>query len=170
MLNFICLRRLYSFIWYVIKLKRVHVRILTGVANVGINVGLSIHFLIQHFILACLQPKPVSVVRFNKNFHRGTSWIAASECVRHAPRSCQMKILSLKWRETAEGDAGVGVFQCPSEGCIKVYQRYSALEKHLSYEKCELLQREPHFLITQKKERRSDKPWWESRSSGSCHK
>jgi len=61
--------------------------------------------------------------------------------------------------ETAEGDAGVGVFQCPSKECIKVYQRYSALEKHLSYEKCELLQREPHFLITQKKERRSDKPW-----------
>ena len=41
--------------------------------------------------------------------------------------------------ETAEGDAGVGVFQCPSKECIKVYQRYSALEKHLSYEKCELL-------------------------------
>lgn len=34
--------------------------------------------------------------------------------------------------ETAEVDAGVGVFQCPNEGCIKVYQRYSALERHLS--------------------------------------
>ena len=42
MLNFICLRRLYSFIWYITILKRVHVRILTGVANVGINFGLSI--------------------------------------------------------------------------------------------------------------------------------
>ena len=53
--------------------------------------------------------------------------------------------------ETAEGDAGVGVFQCPSEGCIKVYQRYSALEKHLSYEKCELLpERAP--LLDQAKE------------------
>ena len=44
--------------------------------------------------------------------------------------------------ETAQGNAGVGVFQCPSEGYIKVYQRYSALEKHLSYEKCEIAPRE----------------------------
>ena len=54
--------------------------------------------------------------------------------------------------ETAEGNAGVGVFQCPSEGCIKVYQRYSALEKHLSYEKCELLP-ERAILLDQAKER-----------------
>ena len=40
--------------------------------------------------------------------------------------------------ETTDVDTGVGVFQCPNEGCIKVYQRYSALEKHLSYGKCEL--------------------------------
>ena len=53
--------------------------------------------------------------------------------------------------ETAEGDAGVGIFQCPSEGCIKVYQRYSALEKHLSYEKCELLP-ERATLLDQAKE------------------
>ena len=31
-----------------------------------------------------------------------------------------------------------GIFQCPNEGCIKIYQTYSALEKHLSYGKCEL--------------------------------
>ena len=54
--------------------------------------------------------------------------------------------------ETAEGNVGVGVFQCPSEGCIKVYQRYSALEKHLSDEKCELLP-ERATLLDQAKER-----------------
>lgn len=53
--------------------------------------------------------------------------------------------------ETAEVDAGVGVFQCPNEGCIKVYQRYSALERHLSYEKCELLP-ERATLLDQAKE------------------
>lgn len=53
--------------------------------------------------------------------------------------------------ETAEGDTGVGVFQCPSEGCIKVYQRYSALEKYLSYEKCKLLP-ERATLLDQAKE------------------
>jgi len=79
------------------------------------------------------------VVRFNKHFHRGTSWIAARECVRHAPRRSSDENSLPEVPETVEGDAGVGVFQCPSEGCIKVYQRYSALEKHLSYAKCELL-------------------------------
>ena len=53
--------------------------------------------------------------------------------------------------ETAEGNAGIGVFHCPSEGCIKVYQRYSALEKHPSYEKCELLP-ERATLLDQAKE------------------
>ena len=40
--------------------------------------------------------------------------------------------------ETTDVDTVEGVFQCPNEGCIKVYQRYSALEKHLSCGKCEL--------------------------------
>lgn len=31
-----------------------------------------------------------------------------------------------------------GIFQCPNDGCTKVYQRYSAMEKHLLYGKCEL--------------------------------
>ena len=35
--------------------------------------------------------------------------------------------------------ADQSVFSCPSEGCIKVYQRYSALEKHLSFGKCKLV-------------------------------
>ena len=28
------------------------------------------------------------------------------------------------------------VFSCPREGCVRVFQRYSNLEKHLSFEKC----------------------------------
>lgn len=30
----------------------------------------------------------------------------------------------------------VGVYSCPQDGCIRVFQRLSALEKHLSLEKC----------------------------------
>ena len=30
-------------------------------------------------------------------------------------------------------------FSCPNVGCVKVYQRHSALEKHLFYGKCEIL-------------------------------
>lgn len=40
--------------------------------------------------------------------------------------------------ETADAEEGAGVFHCPNEGCIKVYQRHWALEKHMSYGKCEL--------------------------------
>ena len=40
--------------------------------------------------------------------------------------------------ETAEEEVETGVFSCPSEGCIKCYQRYSALEQHMAYGKCGL--------------------------------
>ena len=41
--------------------------------------------------------------------------------------------------ETAKVETEImGIFHCPNEGCIKVYQRHSALEKHMSYGKCEL--------------------------------
>lgn len=35
-------------------------------------------------------------------------------------------------------DASV-LFSCPNEGCIKVYERYSSLERHMSFGKCELI-------------------------------
>ena len=38
--------------------------------------------------------------------------------------------------EEAEFDPGL--FQCPNEGCVKSYQSFSALEKHLSFGKCEM--------------------------------
>ena len=31
------------------------------------------------------------------------------------------------------------LFSCPNDGCVKTYQRYSALEKHLSFGKCGLV-------------------------------
>ncbi|KAK3735997.1 hypothetical protein QZH41_018257 [Actinostola sp. cb2023] len=42
------------------------------------------------------------------------------------------------------------LFQCPNEGCIKVYQRHSGLENHLSYGKCELHE-ERHTLLDKAK-------------------
>ena len=51
----------------------------------------------------------------------------------------------------AEVDSEVGIFHCPNEGCIKVFQRYSALEKHLSYGKC-VLRPERATLLDQAKQ------------------
>lgn len=39
--------------------------------------------------------------------------------------------------EVPDESAG-GLFSCPKAGCVKVYQRHSSLEKHLSYGKCKL--------------------------------
>lgn len=35
----------------------------------------------------------------------------------------------------AAGDE-TAAFACPQDGCVRVFQRYSALEKHLTSEKC----------------------------------
>lgn len=46
--------------------------------------------------------------------------------------------------QTAEGDQASedhsqsGVFSCPKDGCVRVFQRLSALEKHLSSERCKM--------------------------------
>lgn len=38
--------------------------------------------------------------------------------------------------EWASDDLSGGLFSCPNEGCVKVYHRYSSLDKHLSFGKC----------------------------------
>ena len=39
---------------------------------------------------------------------------------------------------SATKDSSV-LFSCPNEGCVKVYERYSSLEKHMSFGKCRML-------------------------------
>lgn len=38
--------------------------------------------------------------------------------------------------QESPGEATTAVFPCPQDGCVRVFQRLSALEKHLSLEKC----------------------------------
>ena len=35
--------------------------------------------------------------------------------------------------------AAVELFSCPKEGCVKMYQRYSSLERHLSFGQCKMM-------------------------------
>ena len=44
-----------------------------------------------------------------------------------------------------------GLFSCPNTGCVKVYQRYSSLEKHLSFGKCKLVPERDTLLDKAKK-------------------
>ena len=51
--------------------------------------------------------------------------------------------------EVPDESAG-GLFSCPKAGCVKVFQRHSSLEKHLSYGKCKLA-RERDTLVDKAK-------------------
>ena len=42
-----------------------------------------------------------------------------------------------------------GYYSCPHDGCIRVFQRLSALEKHLALEKCEQKLERFRYLIMQ---------------------
>ena len=53
------------------------------------------------------------------------------------PKS-QEEVEQLSDEEEQDQDSNA-LFSCPNEGCIKVYQRHSSLEKHLCYGKCEFL-------------------------------
>ena len=44
-----------------------------------------------------------------------------------------------------------GLFSCPNTGCVKVYQHYSSLEKHLSFGKCKLVPERDTLLDKAKK-------------------
>ncbi|KAK3746674.1 hypothetical protein QZH41_020586, partial [Actinostola sp. cb2023] len=48
--------------------------------------------------------------------------------------------------DEVEVDAAAEVYYCPNRSCVRVFQRYSALEKHLSLEKCTQAM-EKHSLI-----------------------
>ena len=41
-----------------------------------------------------------------------------------------------KEKESEEAAAERGAFPCPQDGCTRVFQRISSLERHLSFEKC----------------------------------
>lgn len=41
-------------------------------------------------------------------------------------------------QETSALPSTDDLFSCPQEGCVRVFQRFSALEQHLSLEACEL--------------------------------
>ena len=44
--------------------------------------------------------------------------------------------VQVKWNEKKCASV---LFTCPNEGCVKVYQKYSSLEKHLSFGKCRMM-------------------------------
>ena len=48
---------------------------------------------------------------------------------------------------TSDSGQAAGLYSCPQDGCVRVFQRLSALERHLSLEKCtQSLER--HSIVT----------------------
>ena len=57
--------------------------------------------------------------------------------------------------EEVEGDGAKKdetiLFSCPNEGCVKMYERYSSLEKHVSFGKCRMMPEKETLLDKAKK-------------------
>ena len=47
------------------------------------------------------------------------------------------KVKASEIEEDVDSEVEAEVYSCPQEGCVKVFQRLSNLERHLSFEKCE---------------------------------
>jgi len=58
-------------------------------------------------------------------------------------------------REEVEGDGvkkdATTLFSCPNEGCVKMYEQHSSLEKHVSFGKCRMVPEKETFLDKAKK-------------------
>ena len=55
-------------------------------------------------------------------------------------------------QETSALPSTDDLFSCPQEGCVRVFQRFSALEQHLSLEACELCPEKYSLLDLAKQE------------------
>lgn len=55
-------------------------------------------------------------------------------------------------QETSALPSTDDLFSCPQEGCVRVFQRFSALEQHLSLEACELCPEKYSLLDLEKQE------------------
>ena len=54
-----------------------------------------------------------------------------------------MPPVQLTTQQVLQNQEMVGLFPCSNEGCICVYKSYTALEKHIFFEECELQERAP---------------------------
>ena len=84
-------------------------------------------FIVPDFLKSC---------RFDCHFSPG-DFVCASQANSKKPEIDG----TLEMQEKNSGatkDSSV-LFSCPNEGCVKVYERYSSLEKHMSFGKCRML-------------------------------
>ena len=96
-------------------------------------------FLVPNFLQTC---------RFDCQFSPG-DFVGASQETSKKPGLDETLEVQVK-DDGATKDATVS-FSCPNEGCIKVYERHSSLEKHMSFGKCRMMPEKETLLDKAKK-------------------
>ena len=74
---------------------------------------------------------------FNQPFSPGSFTMLKEE------QPTPMPPVQLTTQQVLQNQEMVGLFPCSNEGCICVYKSYTALEKHIFFEECDLQERAP---------------------------
>ncbi|CAH3032808.1 unnamed protein product [Porites lobata] len=95
-------------------------------------------FLVNSSVLAIQSWKCPRYQVLQKSFSEGdfTSFRCKSEKQVGQTASTSATVAEPSGGVLEDSDLSTGVYSCPQDGCVRVFQRVSALEKHLSVEKC----------------------------------
>ena len=79
----------------------------------------------------CAEPSPS---HFKPVFNRTCRKVAEGDTASSSENK-EEEVVETSLRDS-EGNEAPKLFNCPEEGCVKLFQRYSSLERHLLYGKC----------------------------------
>ncbi|KAL9952354.1 hypothetical protein ACROYT_G039598 [Oculina patagonica] len=93
-------------------------------------------------------PDILKSIRFDCQFSPG-GFVRASQ--ENSKKPCLDEMFEEQENNSDTVEDSSVLFSCPNEGCVKVYQRYSSLEKHMSFGKCKMLPEKGTLLDKAKK-------------------
>ncbi|KAL9977416.1 hypothetical protein ACROYT_G014816 [Oculina patagonica] len=96
----------------------------------------------------CEVPDILKSFRFDCQFSPG-GFVRASQ--ENSKKPCLDETFEEQENNSDAVEDSSVLFSCPNEGCVKVYQRYSSLEKHMSFGKCKMLPEKGTLLDKAKK-------------------
>ena len=101
----------------------------------------------MYTVIFLLVPETIEIARFSNSFSDGGFKNIISRSTRVRCLSSTAGALEKEQADSKENEESGGgnnpnpkLFSCPVEGCIRTYQRYTTLERHLDCEQCQLKQ------------------------------
>jgi len=84
-------------------------------------------------LVSCSFVEPGYSHQLQETFSPGDFKPLTSKATRTPTQTASAEVLL---NSSEESGQAAGVYTCPQDGCVRVFQRVSALQKHLSFEKC----------------------------------